>query len=143
MPGMSFSSALSLVSTGRTSTGRRYLGAPHDVILEREDRPSILGVPRIGHALAVHERRASPRQLKQTSRARDSYGAGHTRADAGAKRAVHDIVAIAEVILIDIALAADNAVVVGLAASRVPPQTRHRAIIWGIFGAVGLRLLFA
>lgn len=56
---------------------------------------------------------------------------------------MHDIVAIAEVILIDIALAADNAIVVSLAASRVPPQTRRQAIIWGISGAVGLRLLFA
>jgi YjbE family integral membrane protein len=56
---------------------------------------------------------------------------------------VHEIVAIAEVILIDIALAADNAIVVGLAASRVPPQTRRQAIVWGISGAVALRLLFA
>jgi len=58
-------------------------------------------------------------------------------------RAVHEIVAVAEVILIDIALAADNAIVVGLAASRVPPQIRRRAIVWGISGAVLLRLLFA
>jgi YjbE family integral membrane protein len=56
---------------------------------------------------------------------------------------VHEIVAIVEVILIDIALAADNAIVVGLAASRVPPQTRRQAIVWGISGAVMLRLLFA
>jgi YjbE family integral membrane protein len=56
---------------------------------------------------------------------------------------VHDIVAIAEVILIDIALAADNAIVVGLAASRIPPQIRRQAIVWGISGAVVLRLLFA
>jgi len=56
---------------------------------------------------------------------------------------VHELVAIAEVILIDIALAADNAIVVGLAASRVPPQIRRRAIVWGISGAVALRLLFA
>jgi YjbE family integral membrane protein len=56
---------------------------------------------------------------------------------------VHAIVAIAEVILIDIALAADNAIVVGLAASRVPSQTRRQAIVWGISGAVALRLVFA
>lgn len=54
-----------------------------------------------------------------------------------------DIIAIAEVILIDVALAADNAIVVGLAAARVPPQKRQQAIIWGISGAVVLRLLFA
>ena len=56
---------------------------------------------------------------------------------------MHEIVAIAEVILIDIALAADNAIVVGLAASRVPSQTRRQAIVWGISGAVALRLVFA
>jgi YjbE family integral membrane protein len=56
---------------------------------------------------------------------------------------VHEIVAVAEVILIDIALAADNAIIVGLAASRVPPQTRRQAIVWGISGAIVLRLLFA
>jgi YjbE family integral membrane protein len=78
----------------------------------------------------------------------------HTRRDGGvlvvtitateeAIRPVHEIVAVAEVILIDIALAADNAIVVGLAASRVPPQTRRQAIVWGISGAVMLRLLFA
>jgi len=43
---------------------------------------------------------------------------------------VHEIVAIAEVILIDIALAADHAIVVALAASRVS-QTRRQAIVWG------------
>ena len=56
---------------------------------------------------------------------------------------MHDIIAIAEVILIDITLAADNAIVVGLAASRVPPRIRRQAIIWGISGAVALRLVFA
>ena len=56
---------------------------------------------------------------------------------------MHDVIAIAEVILIDITLAADNAIVVGLAASRVPPRIRRQAIIWGISGAVALRLVFA
>jgi hypothetical protein len=42
-----------------------------------------------------------------------------------------------------LSLAADSAIVVGLAASRVPPRIRRQAIIWGISGAVALRLVFA
>jgi YjbE family integral membrane protein len=54
-----------------------------------------------------------------------------------------DLVALTNVIIIDVVLAGDNAVMVGLAASRVSPQLRSRVIFWGIAGAVVLRLLFA
>ena len=47
------------------------------------------------------------------------------------------------VIGIDIALAGDNAVVVGMAAAGLPPEQRRRAIILGIAAAAGLRILFA
>jgi predicted tellurium resistance membrane protein TerC len=47
----------------------------------------------------------------------------------------HPFVALLQVILIDITLAGDNAIVVGLAASRVAPDKRSRAIFWGIAGA--------
>jgi len=43
----------------------------------------------------------------------------------------------------DVVLAGDNAVIVGLAASRVAPELRQRVILWGIAGAVGLRIIFA
>jgi YjbE family integral membrane protein len=56
---------------------------------------------------------------------------------------VHELIAIAEVVLIDITLAADNAVIVGLAASRVTPALRSKAIFWGLAGATALRLSFA
>src|SRR5260370_42164183 len=45
--------------------------------------------------------------------------------------------------MIDVALAGDNAIVVGLAASRVAAAMRRRVIFWGIAGAVVLRVLFA
>jgi YjbE family integral membrane protein len=48
-----------------------------------------------------------------------------------------------QVILIDLALAADNAVAVGLAASLLPPQQRQRAIAIGIGLALVLRVIFA
>ena len=40
-------------------------------------------------------------------------------------------------------LAGDNAIVVGMAASRVHPAMRARVIFWGVAGAVVLRILFA
>jgi YjbE family integral membrane protein len=54
-----------------------------------------------------------------------------------------ELVALLQVILIDVVLAGDNAIVVGLAASRVAPALRARVIFWGIAGAVVLRILFA
>jgi YjbE family integral membrane protein len=53
------------------------------------------------------------------------------------------LAALAQVILIDMALAGDNALVVGLAASRSTPKDRTKVIFWGIAGAVLLRVLFA
>ena len=51
--------------------------------------------------------------------------------------------ALSQIILIDLVLAGDNAVVVGLAASRVEPAMRARVIFWGVAGAVVLRVVFA
>jgi len=53
------------------------------------------------------------------------------------------LVALVQVTLIDLVLAGDNAIVVGLAASRVDPSLRSKVIFWGIAGAVVLRILFA
>jgi YjbE family integral membrane protein len=53
------------------------------------------------------------------------------------------LIALVQVVMIDIALAGDNAIVVGLAASRVAPEARRKVIFWGIAGAVVLRVLFA
>jgi YjbE family integral membrane protein len=53
------------------------------------------------------------------------------------------IAALVSVILIDIALAGDNAVVVGMAAAGLPAELRRRAIVVGIIAAAGLRIVFA
>jgi YjbE family integral membrane protein len=53
------------------------------------------------------------------------------------------LLALAQIIVIDFVLAGDNAIVVGLAASRVPAHLRARVILWGVAGAVVLRILFA
>ncbi|MGE5512191.1 MAG: YjbE family putative metal transport protein [Bacteroidota bacterium] len=51
--------------------------------------------------------------------------------------------ALAQVVFIDVVLAGDNAVVVGVAASRVAPELRAKVILWGIVGAIVLRIAFA
>ena len=48
-----------------------------------------------------------------------------------------------KVFMIDITLAGDNAIVVGMAASQVPKEQRGKVIFWGISAAVVLRILFA
>lgn len=53
------------------------------------------------------------------------------------------LVALLQIVIIDVVLAGDNAIVVGLAASRVAPEIRAKVIFWGLAGAVLLRILFA
>ena len=52
-------------------------------------------------------------------------------------------VALVQVVLIDLALAGDNALVIGLAAAGLPQQQRQRAIAIGILLATVLRILCA
>lgn len=54
-----------------------------------------------------------------------------------------NLVPLLNVMMIDLVLAGDNAVIVALAASRVSPDIRAKVIFWGIAGAVILRILFA
>lgn len=52
-------------------------------------------------------------------------------------------VPLLNIIMIDVVLAGDNAIVVGLAASRVSKEIRNQVIFWGIAAAVILRIFFA
>jgi YjbE family integral membrane protein len=51
-----------------------------------------------------------------------------------------DLVALAQVIMIDVALAGDNAVVVGLAVAGLPARQKRSAILLGIGGATVIRI---
>ena len=53
------------------------------------------------------------------------------------------ITALVSVIGIDLVLAGDNAIVIGMAAAGLPPRQRTRAIMVGIAAATVLRILFA
>lgn len=47
--------------------------------------------------------------------------------------------ALAAIVVIDLVLAGDNAIVIALAARRLPPALQRRAVLWGTFGAVAVR----
>jgi YjbE family integral membrane protein len=51
--------------------------------------------------------------------------------------------ALIQVLMIDLVLAGDNAVAVGLAAGGLPPALRRKAIFWGLVAAVVTRIGFA
>lgn len=47
--------------------------------------------------------------------------------------------ALGAIVLIDLVLAGDNALVIALAARRVPPAQQRRVIFWGTVGAIAIR----
>ena len=49
--------------------------------------------------------------------------------------------ALASIIVIDLILAGDNALVIGLAARNVPPHAQRKVILWGTAGAIAIRAL--
>lgn len=49
--------------------------------------------------------------------------------------------ALGAIILIDLVLAGDNAIVIALAARNLPGELRRRAIVWGTVGAIAVRTL--
>lgn len=54
-----------------------------------------------------------------------------------------ELIALGQVMFIDLVLAGDNAIVVGMAAAGVAKAQRAQVIFWGIAAAVGLRIVFA
>ena len=47
--------------------------------------------------------------------------------------------ALGAIILIDVVLGGENAIVIAMASRRLPPDLRKRAMLWGTVGAVGVR----
>jgi len=54
-----------------------------------------------------------------------------------------EVTALLQVIMIDLVLAGDNAIVIGLAAAGLPAQQRTKAVLFGIIAATVLRVTFA
>ena len=55
--------------------------------------------------------------------------------------APEQIAILTQIILIDLVLAGDNAIIIGMVASKFPPEQRKKIIFWGIGGAVILRII--
>ena len=51
------------------------------------------------------------------------------------------ITILTQIILIDLVLAGDNAIIIGMVASKFPIEQRKKIIFWGIGGAVVLRII--
>ena len=51
------------------------------------------------------------------------------------------IIIFIQIVLIDLVLAGDNAIIIGMVASQFPAEQRKKIIFWGISGAVILRII--
>ena len=51
------------------------------------------------------------------------------------------LIIFSQIVFIDLILAGDNAIIIGMVASKFPPEQRKKVIFWGIGGAVILRII--
>ena len=51
------------------------------------------------------------------------------------------IIIFSQIVFIDLVLAGDNAIIIGMVASKFPPEQRKKIIFWGIGAAVILRII--
>ena len=56
---------------------------------------------------------------------------------------IEQIVILVQIIFIDIILAADNAIIIGLIAASFVPKNRKKIILWGVAGALIFKVIFA
>ena len=56
---------------------------------------------------------------------------------------IEQLVILTQIIFIDIILAADNAIIIGLIAANFVPKNRKKIILWGVAGALVFKVIFA
>ena len=56
---------------------------------------------------------------------------------------LEELVILIQIIFIDIILAADNAIIIGLIAANFVPKNRKKIILWGVAGALIFKIIFA
>ena len=56
---------------------------------------------------------------------------------------IEQSIILIQIILIDIIMAADNAIIIGMIAANFAPKHRNQIIIWGVLGALVFRIIFA
>jgi len=55
--------------------------------------------------------------------------------------ATEQLIILTQIIFIDLILAGDNAIIIGMVASKFPVEERKKVIFWGIGGAIVLRII--
>ena len=56
---------------------------------------------------------------------------------------IEQSIILLQIIFIDIILAADNAIIIGLIAANFVPKNRKKIILWGVAGALIFKVIFA
>ena len=56
---------------------------------------------------------------------------------------IEELIILTQIIFIDIILAADNAIIIGLIAANFAPKNRRQIILWGVAGALIFKVIFA
>ena len=56
---------------------------------------------------------------------------------------IEEFIILTQIIFIDIILAADNAIIIGLIAANFVPKNRKQIILWGVAGALVFKIIFA
>ena len=56
---------------------------------------------------------------------------------------IEQSIILSQIVFIDIVLAADNAIIIGLIAANFVPKNRKQIILWGVAGALVFKILFA
>ena len=56
---------------------------------------------------------------------------------------IEEAIILLQIIFIDIILAADNAIIIGLIAANFVPKYRKQIILWGVAGALVFKVIFA
>ena len=56
---------------------------------------------------------------------------------------LEELIILSQIVFIDIILAADNAIIIGLIAANFVPKNRRQIILWGVAGALIFKVIFA
>jgi len=56
---------------------------------------------------------------------------------------LEESIVLVQIIFIDVIMAADNAIIIGMIASSFAPKHRNQIILWGVIGALIFRIIFA
>ena len=53
------------------------------------------------------------------------------------------LIIVSQMVIINLVMAADNAIIIGIIAASFAPKHRYQIIMWGLFGALLFRIIFA